>query len=115
VHTVLTVLQLTVLSVKPAVEPANGTDWFTSIVAGGAVEIVTCTTCRVKVVVWVTGTVAPSVPETVMVYMFGAALVVVSVRVELGVPGTLTVFELNEQATPVGSDAVGHDSVIVPV
>jgi hypothetical protein len=71
---------------------------------GEGAVIETFTTCRVNVVVWVTGTVAPSVPVTVTVYVpDGVVEEVATVTVELGVPGTLTEVGLNVQVAPVGN------------
>jgi hypothetical protein len=74
--------------------------------------MVTFTTWRVKLVVWVTFTAAASMPVTVTVYIPGEVEDVVIVRVELGVPGTVIEVGLNEQLAPAGNPE--QDRAIVP-
>ena len=52
-----TVVQFTLAFAMPTAEPAKGRVWPTSTVAGGTVDMVTLTTCSVKVAVCVTGAV----------------------------------------------------------
>jgi hypothetical protein len=103
--------QVTAVLVGPVTVPVNCCVLLTSTLAEAGVTVIV-TTVKPKVVLWTTGTCAPSVPVIVTVERpVGVVADVLMVTVEVPVPGKVIVAGLKEQVTPAGPLQVG---VIVP-